>query len=280
MRWPTYKHIIFDCDSTLSTIEGIDVLAEVVDKKWRVEVLTNAAMNGDLDLNEVYGKRLRAVRPTRKQVHDIKSSYKRNIVADAKEVIGALQQLGAQVYIVSGGLYEPVREFGIFLGVPDNHIRAVDVQYDALTGEWWRQSTQTQVRYKTFEEGALTATSGKAEIISDLLSGKSGRSLLIGDGSSDLYAGHRVDLFVGYGGVVTRPIVLQRAPAFIHSASLAPLLALVLGPAGLERLQQTSEDYLHEKCIQLIQEGELTFQDEQLNEKFRKAYQAVFTRTH
>ena len=28
MRWPTYQHIFFDCDSTLTTVEGIDALAD------------------------------------------------------------------------------------------------------------------------------------------------------------------------------------------------------------------------------------------------------------
>lgn len=280
MRWPPFKHIFFDCDSTLSTIEGIDILAETAAKKWRVEVLTNAAMNGDLDLAEVYGKRLQAVRPTRRQIGQIRQSYKKNVVEDAREIIGALQQLSHQVYIVSGGLYEPVREFGIYLGVPEAHIRAVDVQYDALTGEWWRQSTQEQVRYKTFEEGALTATDGKADIVADLLGRQSGRSLLIGDGASDLLAARRVDLFVGYGGVIERERIVARAPAFIHSRSLAPLLALALGPAGLEQLEQTDYPYLHEKCLHLIEQGELTFQDERLSQKFGKAYQALLARSH
>ena len=80
MRWPPYKHVFFDCDSTLSTVEGIDVLAETTGKKWRVEVLTNAAMDGKLDLEDVYAKRLQAVRPTHEQIQKIRSVYKRNIV--------------------------------------------------------------------------------------------------------------------------------------------------------------------------------------------------------
>ena len=53
MRWPPYDHIFFDCDSTLSTIEGIDILAENVGKKDEVEELTKAAMEGQLDLEDV-----------------------------------------------------------------------------------------------------------------------------------------------------------------------------------------------------------------------------------
>ena len=72
MRWPHYEHVFFDCDSTLTGVEGIDILAESAGKQWRVEVLTQAAMDGELDLEEVYGRRLQTVKPTRRQIRDIR----------------------------------------------------------------------------------------------------------------------------------------------------------------------------------------------------------------
>jgi phosphoserine phosphatase len=276
MRWPHYEHIIFDCDSTLTTIEGIDVLAESVGKKWRVEVLTRAAMDGELDLEEIYAKRLRAVRPTRAQIRDIRRRYKQTIVEDAHSLITALQALGHQVYIISGGLTEPVAEFGVYLGVPRNHIRAVDVRYNELSGKWWQRQAQYEAgdeHYLTFDEGALTVSDGKAEIVQQLVGGKNGRSLLIGDGNSDLLAGHAVDLFVGYGGVEKRERVLAEAPAFIHSPSLAPLLALAAGPATLARLSQSGQyGPLVQKSIHLIKTGAITFTDERLKQKFQQAF--------
>ena len=272
MRWPSFKYIFFDCDSTLSTIEGIDVLAETADKKWRVEVLTNAAMNGDLDLGEVYGKRLKAVRPTRHQVHQIKNAYKKTIVEDAAEVIAALQKFGIEVFVISGGLLEPVKEFAISLGVAPDNIRAVDVQYDSLSGEWWRQSDGQAVRYKTFEDGALTITDGKADIVHELLADRpQGRSLLIGDGTSDMMAGRRVDLFVGYGGVIKREKVFDNAPVFLHSASLAPLLSLAIGPRSLSYFDGSDFEPLVKKGHNLIENGALTFKDVDLEEKFSEA---------
>jgi phosphoserine phosphatase len=282
MRWPSFQNIFFDCDSTLSTIEGIDVLAESCGKKEDIEALTNAAMNGQLDLQQVYGQRLQAIKPTKQQILDIKSAYKRNLVEDAPAVVRTLQALGHNVFIISGGLYEPVKEFGIWLGVPERHIRAVEVQYDALAGEWWRPNSDAA--YKRYEEGALTVSDGKAEIVRELLAKHTdseaphGRALLIGDGSSDLLASQSVDLFVGFGGVISRKRVQKEAPAFIHSASIAPLLALALGPAGLGRVEQTPDAYLSAKCQQLINTGELSFNNEQLKQKFEQAYQAVFTR--
>ena len=80
--------------------------------------------SGQVELEDVYEKRLRAVRPTHQQVLDIRRSYKRHIVEDAARVVTALQGLGHKVYIISGGLAEPVEEFGIYLGIPRERIRA------------------------------------------------------------------------------------------------------------------------------------------------------------
>lgn len=277
MRWPPYDHVFFDCDSTLTTVEGIDILAASAGKKWRVEVLTQAAMDGDLDLEDVYAKRLQAVKPTRRQVRDIRRTYKRNVVEDAIAVIAALQALGQRVYIISGGLAEPVEEFGVYLGVPRDHIRAVGLTYNELSGKWWVGGNE---QYLTYDEGALTVSDGKAEIVGELLGKQRGRSLLIGDGSSDLLAGRAVDLFVGFGGVIRRPRVEAEAPAYVHSSSLAPLLALAAGPAVFRQLQDTPHAAVAEKAHNLIQTGAVTFNDERLKAKFGKALHATHQALH
>ncbi|MCA9954584.1 MAG: HAD-IB family phosphatase [Anaerolineales bacterium] len=283
MRWPPYKHVFFDCDSTLTTVEGIDVLAETAGKKWRVEVLTNAAMDGKLDLEDVYAKRLQAVRPTHDQIQQIRAVYKRNIVADAQAVIAALHFLGHHVYIISGGLAEPVEQFGLFLGVPKQNIRAVNVDYDRLAGQWWQGEgnghSPKQARYLDYEEGALTVSDGKAEIVRELLGEQNGRSLLIGDGSSDLLAGRRVDLFVGFGGVVERERVKREAPVFLQSPSLAPLLLLAAGPAAIRKVKNTPHEAVFQKAFTLTHTGAINFNHERLNEKFQQAYQTVHSRT-
>ncbi|MFQ5434426.1 MAG: HAD-IB family phosphatase [Anaerolineae bacterium] len=275
MRWPVYKHVFFDCDSTLTAVEGIDILAAHAGKQWRVEVLTRAAMDGDLDLEEIYAKRLQAVRPTREQIRQIRRDYKRRVVADARALINTLQALGHEVYIISGGLAEPVIEFGAYLGVPKEHIRAVSVSYNRLSGHWWQNGNDP--RYLAYEPGALTVSDGKAQIIREFMAGRRGRSLLIGDGNSDLLAGTAVNLFVGFGGVAKRERVLAEAPAFIHTPSLAPLLPLAAGPAALSHAQDPA---LAAKAAKLIQKGAITFQNERLNQKFQQAYQAIYSRTN
>ena len=279
MRWPHYEHVFFDCDSTLTTVEGIDILAESAGKRWRVEVLTQAAMDGERDLEEVYDKRLRALKPTHQQIRDIRRAYKQHMVEDAKETIATLHELGHQVYIISGGLLEPVREFGVYLGVPTEHIRAVGVTYNELSGEWWVGGNE---QYMAFEDGALTISDGKAEIVQEFLEGKRGRSLLVGDGYSDLLAGRAVNLFAGFGGVTQRSRVSREAPVYIQSVSIAPILAIAAGPAAVFGLDQTPHEALGQKSLELIKRGAIRFNDERYKERFSKAidaaYQAVHTR--
>ena len=116
----------------------------------------------------------------------------------------------------------------------------------------------------------------KAQIVRQLVGDQPGRSLLIGDGLSDLLAGGEVDLFVGFGGVVHRPRVAAEAPCFISSASLGPLLVLAAGPAVLPALRDTNYAALTTKTRLLVETGAITFTDERLNTKFRQAYQAVY----
>lgn len=275
-RWTSFDLIFFDCDSTLSTIEGIDELARLKGKEQRVGLLTQKAMDGELDLQEVYGKRLRAIKPTRGQLKEIEELYYETIVPDVQAVLDALRFLDKQVFIISGGLAEPVRGFGKRLGVAADHIRAVELKYNELSGDWWRYyepQTQHRQQYLTYEEGPLTVSSGKPEIINALAAGKHGRRLMVGDGSSDLATRSVVDLFVGFGGVVTREKVLRDSDVFIHSPSLAPVLPLAAGAGGYARVMGTTHQAVFEKGITLaLQESGMQIKHDDL----RRAFEAAF----
>lgn len=221
--------IFFDCDSTLSSIEGIDELARFKGVEDRIVALTNAAMNGQLPLQEVYAERLRLLAPNRADMRAIEAAYKTTLVPDARDVIAALQSLGRRVLIVSGGLADAVVGFGVWLGIQRRDIHAVGVTYNTLTGRWWEYASHPQGHlqesYLMYEDSALTTQNGKVEVIrAARTAGK--RAMLIGDGSSDLAAAHAVDLFTGFGGVVARPLVLANAPTYIGVNSLAPVMLL------------------------------------------------------
>lgn len=256
-RWTSFDLIFFDCDSTLSAIEGVDELARLKGKEWRVGLLTQKAMNGDLDLREVYGKRLKAIRPTRGQLTQIEQMYWDSMVPDAAEVVAALHYLGKKVFIISGGLAEPVRGFGKKLGVPPERVRAVELEFNELSGEWWKyydQSAQTTTSYLAYEDSPLTISAGKPQIVKELAGDQWGRKLFIGDGMSDLHTKGNVDLFVGFGGVARREKVENGSDVYVAVNSLAPILPIAAGELGLTALQGTPYEAVMNKGIALCQD--------------------------
>ncbi len=276
-RWTSFDLIFFDCDSTLSSIEGIDELARFKGKEWRVGVLTQKAMDGELDLSEVYGKRLSAIRPTRGQLKAIEERYWQTLVPDAQAVIDALHFLKKQVFIISGGLAGPVRGFGQRLGVPPENIRAVELEYNELSGDWWRYyepGTTHNQTYLDYDDSPLTVSSGKPQIVRELAAGKAGRKLMIGDGASDLATRGEVDLFVGFGGVVSRPKVKSGSDVFLEVNSLAPILPMAAGAAAYIKTLGTPHQATFERGLELAAQGGLIIQSEDL----RRAYDAAFAK--
>ena len=267
-RWPVYRHVIFDCDSTLTGIEGIDELASHPDTRQRVADLTRSAMDGKVNLETVYGERLEILQPTRGAVRALRSRYRKHVVKDAAALIQALQVLGHEVYIVSGGLFDPVREFGMHLGVAPEHIRAVEVEYDTLSGNWWQGQGPWRETYLAVQHSILTESDGKARVIRELLQNQTGRSLLVGDGVSDLLASREVDLFAGFGGVICRDRVASESKVFIQSQSIAPVLLLAAGTAALDHSGDPGVQALAEKAHILTQSAALRWNEVRLAEKF------------
>jgi phosphoserine phosphatase len=256
MIWLPFDLIIFDCDSTLSLIEGIDELARLAGQEAEIAALTTRAMEGDIPLEAVYERRMVAVKPTRAQLRAVRQAYRDKRVADAPDVIGALKAMGKEVFIVSGGLREAVADFGEWLGLAPDRIFAVGMEYNQLSGEWWHYNQPNHTEsFLAVEDHPLTATGGKAAIITqDIRSHYKGRAMLIGDGLSDLEARPAVDLFVGFGGAVKRARIAAEADVFIHTPYLSPIVALAAGRSA------TASPVLLDG-LRRIAQGEATFRD-------------------
>jgi phosphoserine phosphatase len=272
--WPVSDLVIFDCDSTLTTVEGIDELARLTESSGHVAELTRRAMNGDVPLESVYSHRLDVSHPTQAQVNYIRRVYREHVVPDAPRVVEAMQENGCQVFIVSGGLVEPVRDFGVWLGVPRENIFAVDMEYDQLAGHWWRYweqpgGTNPQANYLAVRATPLTGAGGKAQIIDRIRAEHPGRAMLVGDGLSDLEASAQVELFVGFGGIVYRERVAARAPVYIRTGGLAPLLPLALGRLGAHHPGKWAGLYLDGR--HQVEQGAVLFNDHGLESKFYEA---------
>ncbi len=259
----SFRIVFFDCDSTLTTIEGIDELARLKGQSDHIADLTRRAMEGEIRLEEVFAARLELLRPTRADLHRIAQAYRDTIVLDARETIAALQAAGCEVYVVSGGLLPAVQEFARWLGLPGRNVRAVPIEFDQLAGKWWRYDLDRyggnpDERYLGLPPTPLIETQGKRTIIAEI-SGSERRTMLVGDGITDLEARDAVKLFVGFGGVVRRERVALEAEVFVESGSLAPVIALALSREDVEKLRGSEHARVLGRGLELIEQRRVQF---------------------
>jgi phosphoserine phosphatase len=259
----SFRLIFFDCDSTLTTIEGIDELARLKGQYDHIADLTRRAMDGEIKLEDVFTARLDLLRPTRADLRRIAQAYRETIVPDTKETIAALRFAGCEVYIVSGGLLPAVQEFARSLGLPGRNVRAVPIQFDQLSGQWWRYDLDRyggnpDERYLSLPPTPLIETQGKRQIIAEL-SGAEKRTMLVGDGITDLEACDAVKLFVGFGGVVKRDRVAAEADVYISANSLAPIVPLALSADNAAQLHGGEHAPVLDRGRELIAQQQVDF---------------------
>lgn len=237
-----YEIVLFDGESTLTTIEGPNELASQNGVWEKVSEITTLAMNGHIGFGIALSERWNSIRPTRKQLEALGQRYIENLVPDAKAVVEALRFLGKKVCLVSGGIDIPINILGAHLGIPPANIAANTLRFD-------RDGNYQGVDCSN----PLSRDRGKQEVTKKFSGGK--RAVFVGDAVTDLEAG--ADLFIGFGGVSVRPAVRERSIIYLQTATLAPVLALTTTPGEFERLLTRFRDVaergraarLNPKCV-------------------------------
>lgn len=210
--------LLLDCDSTLSSIEGIDELArlqgDVVFK--RVEAMTMEAMNGTISVESVFGRRLEIIQPRLSDVLAVGRRYIETIEPTALPTLAGLVAVGWTPVIVSGGFRAAIRPLATHLGI--SRVEAVDLSF-----------TRDGAYAGYDEKYPTTRSGGKPEIVAQLRTEfPSARIVAVGDGVSDLETKSHVDLFVGFGRYVQRERVKKESHHFIHALDELPALLAAL----------------------------------------------------
>ena len=209
---PTRKLLLFDCDSTLSAIEGIDEMARLRDTGTfnRVQELTTQAMDGLVPVQKIFRQRLELVRPTLAECDAIGQLYIENVEPFAKETITHLKQKGWTPIIVSAGFFPALKPLATYLGI--GRIEAVQLDFDS-DGNYLGCD----------EHFPSTRSRGKAEIVRKMKEESPPRHIVfVGDGITDLETREEVDLFIGFGRYKKRPVVCEQADFFITTLEELP----------------------------------------------------------
>ncbi|MCW1886476.1 HAD-IB family phosphatase [Luteolibacter flavescens] len=203
------KLIFFDCDSTLSTIEGIDELGRARGPETfrMVEHLTNQAMNGEVPIGEIFGRRMEIIQPDKDTAEVVAQLYLDTMVPGIAGVIATLKADGWTPVILSGGFAPLIRPLAEALGIA--HVEAVPLHF------------HEDGSYAGYGEGyPTTRNGGKPEVIREWKDAMLPEvTVMVGDGISDLESKPEVDLFIGFGGVIARKAVEEGADAWLTNMS-------------------------------------------------------------
>lgn len=201
-----FNSVVFDVDSTLSGIEGIDWLAALRGAEVQAysSALTERAMRGEIPIEAVYSERMKIVKPSRAEIEELGRVYVERIAPGARETLSAFQAEGIELAMVSGGLRQAILPLARELAVDEQRVYAVSVFFDEK-GE-----------YTGFEEGSLmTQQTGKRTTVGKM--GLKGPILAVGDGITDSEIKPVVDGFAVFTGFTRREPVIARADFVIEN---------------------------------------------------------------
>jgi len=214
--WRNAHAVCFDIDCTVAVNDSLDLLAEFMGVGKEVAELTNAAMDGSMSLEEALTARLRVIKPKPSDIHAFLAANppESRLVPGAAQLISALQSRGVAVYLISGGFRELSLPIARALGVSPKNVFANRMNWQ------FNDDTGAVDRLAGFDKNENTGHQfGKSKVIAEL------RKMfpydivvMIGDGITDVQAVEQsggADLFIGFGGVVYRPAIAEKAEWFV-----------------------------------------------------------------
>lgn len=209
--------VCFDVDSTVIDEEGIDVLADTLGKGPEVSAWTTKAMGGDVKFEDALRARLDIIKPSREDVASCLENHPLRLTHGISELISALHDRGTHVYLVSGGFRLMIDPVANMLGVSRDRVYANTILFDE-SGE-----------YAGFDVAEPTSADGGKPKALSIIKEKYGYEtmIMVGDGATDAQAKPPADAFIGYGGVITRQAVRERACWFVRD--FAKMIDIVEG---------------------------------------------------
>jgi len=203
--------VVLDVDSTLIENEVIELLADAAGSRERVEQITAAAMNGEVDFEESLRQRVATLEGLPESVFE---EVGRLVVVTAgvPEMIAGVRAAGGRVGVVSGGFHEVIDPVADSLGLDYWRANRLEVREGRLTGGLIGPIIDGKAKATTLREWA--------EDFGVPLS----QTVAVGDGANDLLMMAITGLSVGFDA---KAPVRDEADLLIDDRDLSQLLPLL-----------------------------------------------------
>ena len=201
--------LISDMDSTMITVECIDELADFVGMKKEVSIITERAMNGELDFEAALTERVALLKDLPQGM--LRQCYEERVklMPGARELVATMRKMGAQAVLVSGGFTFFTGRVRDALGFHEDYANLLEVEHGMLTGRVIPPILGKEAKLKTLQD-----TCRKLGITADAV-------MAVGDGANDLPMLLAAGLGVAYHA---KPVVRAQAGARITQCDLSALL--------------------------------------------------------
>ena len=203
------KLMVSDMDSTLISIETIDEVAKEVGLYSEVSLITEEAMQGNLDFSESFKKRLSILKGVRTESFEAVFNNRMNLNPGARELITFFSSNQIKTALVSGGITYFAEKVKNKLGIDTFKANEVEIIDESITGNALGKVVDGK------------AKAGYIEELCEFYDINSEQVIAIGDGANDLEMMKVSGLSVAYKG---KPILRKNCDIQINHSGLDCLI--------------------------------------------------------
>ena len=205
---------VFDFDSTLTTNEALDELANIALGEHpereqivaKIAEITRLGMQGQIPIDQSLSQRMKLMRPSRAQIAQLTKHLLTSLSPSVKRNRAFFRKYADSIYVVTNGFREYVEPVVATLGIKPKHVFANSLIFD-------RHGFVSGYDQKA----ALAKPGGKSRVVRGIKSSKP--IFMVGDGFTDLQvrlSGAACKFFF-YTENVLRDGIAERADAVVRS---------------------------------------------------------------
>ena len=204
----TKRNFVFDFDSTLTSVEALDVLAEITlvnnpDKDQIIEDIidiTNLGIDGKISFTESLEQRIKLLNAKKSDLPILISHLRKKVSVSIERNKEFFKKFSDDIYVISCGFKEFIDDIVKDYNIPTERVYANTFEYD-----------ENEVIVGFDAKNVLSTHNGKIQCLKDLK--LEGEIQVIGDGYSDYVTKEAgvADTFFAYTENVSREKTIENA---------------------------------------------------------------------